>query len=155
MTASLPGYAEAAAMVLDYAAKVVLRPRRSETVELYHAAGRVLAEPVHADQDMPSFARSTRDGFACRAEEAEAHAWLRIAGSIRAGDAPAGPLPRLCAWEIMTGAAVPQGADAVAMLEHVEHEGDRVRLVGGRKLEAGENVVPRGAEAVSGAQLIP
>ena len=54
------------------------------------------------------FARSTRDGFACRAAEAATHRPLPVAGSTRAGDAPSGPLPRGAAWEIMTGAPVPR-----------------------------------------------
>ena len=84
------------------------------------SAGRVLAETLRADTDQPPFARSTRDGFACRAAEASAHRPLAIAGATRAGDPPSGPLPRGAVWEIMTGAPVPRGADAVIMLEHVE-----------------------------------
>jgi molybdopterin molybdotransferase len=55
----------------------------------------------------------------------------------------------------MTGAAVPLGADAVVMLEHVEHAGGRIRLNPGRTLESGENIVPLAAEARAGDQLIP
>lgn len=54
----------------------------------------------------------------------------------------------------MTGAAVPEGADAVAMVEHVERAGESVRLVPTRRLKAGENVVPMGAEAHAGDELI-
>lgn len=117
--------------------------------------GRILARPVIADRDMPAFPRSTRDGFACRAAEASAHKWLPVAGSIRAGDPPAGPLPAASAWEIMTGAAVPEGADAVAMLEHVEHDGGKIRLQPSRSLSVDENIVPAAAEARTGDQLVP
>jgi molybdopterin molybdotransferase len=55
----------------------------------------------------------------------------------------------------MTGAAVPEGADSVAMLEHVEHVGKKIRLAKGRKLDSGENVVPAAAEARSGDEIIP
>src|SRR5215472_11288143 len=72
---------------------------------------------------------------------------MRVAGSIHAGQPPSGPLPAESAWEIMTGAAVPEGADAVAMLEHVERTFDSVRLLRPRLLEPGENIVPQGAEA--------
>jgi len=61
----------------------------------------------------------------------------------------------MAAWEIMTGAPVPDGADAVAMLEHVEISGDEIRLANSRSLEAGENIVPRGAEAREGDEVIP
>lgn len=154
MSAGLPSYADAAALVASHATEWLRRRPRSERVELAFAAGRVLAEPIRADRDMPPFPRSTRDGFACRAAEASSHTPLKVAGSIRAGQPPAGPLPSGSAWEIMTGAAVPAGADAVAMLEHVDHLDGAIRLVPPRVLEAGENVVPEGAEARAGDELI-
>lgn len=155
MAATLPSFAEAALIVDDFASSLLLRAPRAERVPLESAHGRVLAAPVLADADIPAFPRSTRDGFACRAAEASAHAWLKVAGSIRAGDPPAGPLPRNAAWEIMTGAPVPPGADAVAMLEHVEHDSPRIRLAHGRALEAGENLVPAAAEARAGDEIVP
>lgn len=155
MMAALPSFGEAAGVVYEYASKLLDRPHRSEHVPLDRAVGRIPAQPIRADRDMPAFPRSTRDGFAVRVEEASAHGWLQVTGSIRAGDPPAGPLPAGSAWEIMTGAAVPEGADAVAMLEHVEHEGNRIRLVKDRMLEAGENVVAAAAEARAGDELIP
>ena len=120
MSSALLSYKEAAALVASHAAQLRAADRQSEPVSLLQAQGRVLARPIFADQDQPPFARSTRDGFACRAAEASAYAALAIAGAIRAGDPPAGPLPPGAAWEIMTGAPVPAGADAVMMLEHVE-----------------------------------
>ncbi len=60
----------------------------------------------------------------------------RLPGSTHAGEAPAGPLPAGAAWEIMTGAPVPMGADAVVMIEHVERNGDRVRLLPKRTIAA-------------------
>lgn len=153
MPARLPGYAEAASLIAKHAAQLRSQSPRMEQVPLGAALGRVLAQPVRADRNMPSFPRSTRDGFACRAAEASSGAALRVAGSIRAGDRPAGPLPAGAAWEIMTGAAVPEHADAVAMLEHVEHEGDAIRLARGRSLDSGENVVAAGAEARAGDEL--
>jgi len=57
--------------------------------------------------------------------------------------------------EIMTGAPVPAGADAVVMVEHVEGTDGRVRLVAGRSLKVGENIVGRGVEAPAGAAVVP
>ena len=128
---ALLSFDEAAALVAAYAAKVARshRPRSLgiERVRLNEALGRVLAEPLRADADQPPFARSTRDGFACRAAEVSTHRPLAVVGSTRAGQSPSGSLPRGSAWEIMTGAPVPAGADAVVMLEHVEEVGSRNR----------------------------
>jgi molybdopterin molybdotransferase len=167
MSTGLPSYTEAAALVRSQAAEVLKRPHLVDSVAIAAAYGRVLALPIRADRNMPAFPRSTRDGFACRAAEASSHAPLSVAGSIRAGDPPAGPLFPGSAWEIMTGAAVPAGADAVAMLEHIElmehlehpehvepREG-RICLALNRTLEPGENVVPEGAEARSGDEIVP
>lgn len=154
MSSALPSYDEAAALVAAYAAQLGrLRPP-VERVELEQAAGRVLAQPLLADRDQPPFARSTRDGFACRASEASAPLPLTIVGSTHAGEAPAGPLPPGSAWEIMTGAPVPAGADAVAMLEHVEVVEGRVRLLPSRTVKPGENIVAQGAQARQGDSLL-
>lgn len=155
MSGELPSYSEAAAVVAEQAIGIGRRDRARERCSLIESLGRVLAEPIRADREMPPFPRSTRDGFACRAEELSAREPLAVAGSIRAGDPPAGPLPPGVAWEIMTGAAVPQGADAVVMLEHVEHNGGKIRLAAGRSLEPGENVIPAGAEARADDELVP
>ena len=159
MSSGIIHYEEAAAQIAAYAARLAAHPKRggsaAESVALSQAQGRVLALPLRADRDLPPFARSTRDGFACRALDANAHAPLPIAGATRAGDAPAGPLAQSAGWEIMTGAAVPAGADAVMMVEHVEVSEGSVRLLPPRTVSAGENIVPQGAEARNGAELLP
>jgi len=158
MSAELLSYAEADALVAAFARERIRERSENgpaaEHVALADAEGRVLAEPVVADQDQPSFARSTRDGFACRAAEASAHEFLRVAGLTHAGEAPAGPLPAKTMWEIMTGAPIPEGADAVVMIEHVERDRDRVRLVPDRRIKSGDNIVERGAQAQRGDALI-
>jgi len=146
-------------MVAACAARLArLRPD-AERVRLNQALGRVLAQPLRADADQPPFARSTRDGFACRAGEVSAHRPLAVVGSTRAGQSPSGSLPPGSAWEIMTGAPVPKGADAVVMLEHVEEAGASsgrvIRLLPPRKIKKGENVVARGAQARKGDKLLP
>ena len=150
MSSAVLSYEDAAALVRSYARALLGGERSVERVLLERASGRVLAEALIADRDQPAFPRSTRDGFACRAEEAAKHLPLAIAGASRAGDAPGGPLPAGSAWEIMTGAPVPEGADAVMMVEHVAADANQVRLLPPRTLSAGENVVPRGAEARAG-----
>ncbi len=154
MGSELPSYEQAAAVVAARAAQLAA-PSRVESVPLRETTGRVLAAPIRADRDQPPFARSTRDGYACRAAEAAAHEWLPVAGTTRAGQAPGGPLPADAVWEIMTGAPVPAGADAVVMLEHVESVGGQIRLHSARSLASGENIVAQGAEARAGYELLP
>src|SRR6478752_5025549 len=156
MSSELPNF-EQALSVVSASFKELAKHLHSqrEEVELSDALGRILAEPLLADEDQPPFSRSTRDGFACRAVEAARHKQLQLAGSTRAGEAPAGPLPPGATWEIMTGAAMPAGADAVMMLEHVENRGDQIRLLPTRKIKAGENVVLQGAQAHRGDVLLP
>jgi len=152
-------YAEAAAFIAKRATRLARSKPATQRATLASAVGRVLAETLRADTDQPPFARSTRDGYACRAAEASTHRPLSLAGASRAGDPPSGPLPHGAAWEIMTGAPVPRGADAVIMLEHVESAGSpaspTVRLLPPRTIEKGENIVLRGAQARKGDALLP
>jgi len=90
-----------------------------------------------------------------RAGEWSAGTRLRVAGQVRAGEVWAGgEVAAGCAVEIMTGAAVPGGADSVAMIEHAEQSGGEVWAAAGRQLRAGENVVVRGSEARQGEALL-
>ncbi len=128
--------------------------RGVETVELLAGSGRVLAAAVVADRDQPPFDRATRDGYALRA--ADVGGALRLVGSVRAGESWVGKdLGEGEAIEIMTGAPLPAGADAVVMIEHVAVDGDALRVEGGRTLRVGENVVPRGAETAAGKVVLP
>jgi molybdopterin molybdotransferase len=147
-------------VAFDEAVEIVLRHAAgldrlsTETLVLLDCRGRVLAEAVAADRDQPPFDRSTRDGFAVRVAEA-AGGELRVLGLVRAGEQwQGGELERAAAVEIMTGAPMPEGADAVVMVEHVERLGGTVRLVGERTIRAGENVVRRGEEARQGEDLL-
>src|ERR1700704_5900052 len=124
MNTLLP-YADARQKVIEVAG-ARRRPMRRETIEIEHAFGRVLAREVRADRDYPPFNRSTRDGYAVRASDAAKDATLPCAGEIKAGDTVTQPLaPRACI-QIMTGAAVPPGADAVVMIEFTDRSGDNV-----------------------------
>jgi molybdopterin molybdotransferase len=153
MGAGVVEFAEALGAVLGQARG--LRVPGAEHVALLDAAGRVLAEDVRADRDQPPFDRSTRDGFAVRAEEWSGSARLKIVGQVRAGEMwRGGAVQSGCAVEIMTGAAVPEGADAVAMIEHVELGEGEVWAAAGRELRAGENFVPQGSEAREGTVVL-
>jgi molybdopterin molybdotransferase len=96
---------------------------QSEEVLLLQALGRVLAEPIVADRDFPPFPRATRDGFALRAQDLQSGTTtLRVVGQVRAGDTYDLPVASGEAVEIMTGAAVPAGADVVVMVEYTERK---------------------------------
>jgi molybdopterin molybdotransferase len=155
MTSELPSYEQAAAMIAEHARSIAEnRQPLIERIDLALAEGRILSAPLLADYDQPPFPRSTRDGYACRAAEASNHMRLPVAGSTHAGEAPTGPLPPASAWEIMTGAPVPSGADCVVMLEHVENSGNTICMAASRTIAAGDNVVAQGAQARRGDRLL-
>ncbi|MDY0003290.1 MAG: molybdopterin molybdotransferase MoeA [Polyangia bacterium] len=109
-------------------------PLPAETAPLGEASGRTLAEPFHAPHDLPGFARSSMDGYAVRARDtfgaSEGEpAYLALQGEVTMGQAPAFALrPGHCA-RIGTGGMLPQGADAVVIVEHTrEAEADLVEV---------------------------
>lgn len=144
---------EALELVLSHAS--ALARLETENQPLLSCVGRVLAEPVAADRDQPPFDRSTRDGFAVRSQDMGAATTLRVVGQIRAGERWTGQaLEEGYAIEIMTGAPVPDGADAVVMVEHVKVSGGAISLAAGRSVREGENIVARGSEARSGEMVL-
>jgi molybdopterin molybdotransferase len=150
----LPSFDEARRIVERYACG--LRTTDAEMVPLLHALGLVLAEDLRADRDFPPFPRSTRDGFAVRAKDiSTASAELRCIGEVRAGASEEQSSIRVSggeAVEIMTGAPVPQGADAVVMVEYTARVGETIKVQ--RPVVAGENVVAAGSEARCGDVMV-
>jgi molybdopterin molybdotransferase len=117
----------------------------AEEAGLDRAAGRVLAEAVAADRDSPAVARSVRDGYAVRAADLPGE--LRIIGEVRAGERFTGTVGAGQAVEIMTGAPIPAGADAVVMVEHTRRVNGRVQI--DRAAERGQFINPKGCEAAA------
>ncbi len=167
----LLSFSEARQTVEQYAS--ALTPTQPEMLSLLDALGLVLAEDLRADRDFPPFPRSTRDGFAVRAADvAGVPARLRCVGEIKAGAAAEQSGINIAAGEtaeIMTGAPVPAGADAVVMVEYAERNGaaslppfrksgERMgypaMVTVHRSVRAGENIVPAGAEARQGATMV-
>jgi molybdopterin molybdotransferase len=196
--AGILSFDDAYEVVREYCGRILkAEDRPSEEVLLLQSAGRILAEPIKADRDFPPFPRATRDGFAVRADDlARGLMLLRVVGQVRAGDSYDLPVASGEAVEIMTGAAVPAGADAVAMVEYTERksrevnhkgheetqreESEQANLDAGdvlglrqeqqgapeeavkedlveiqRTVASGENIVPAGAEAQTGQELLP
>ncbi len=122
----------------------------SERVNLLEYAGRVLAADVLADRDYPPLARSVRDGFAVRASDFPGA--IRVAGEVRAGDRFTGMLRAGEAVEIMTGAPVPDGADAVIMVEHVTRDDDSITT--DRPVSPGDFINPQGCESAKNSVVL-
>ena len=148
------------AISFEEARSVVLREVRAlgsinqvstEQVPLGDAAGRVLAEDIAADRDYPPFHRSARDGFAVRA--ADVPGTLTVVGEIRAGEIPRTAVDAGQAIEIMTGAPMPVGADAVVMVEHTRRDGNFVIIE--RSIVVGDNFTPQGTEAARDCVVLP
>jgi molybdopterin molybdotransferase len=144
---TLLSFADARQLVIR---KVAERAGSRPTVSLpvSDALGFVLAQEIRADREYPPFDRSTRDGYAVRSSEAAPGASLRCVGEIKAGDTVASPLASGTCIQIMTGAGVPAGADAVVMIEFTRRGGETVSF--DRPTEPGQNIVPRGSEARAG-----
>jgi molybdopterin molybdotransferase len=139
-------FEQARAEVLGRVAARAARPAVA-TVPLDEACGRVLAETVCADRDYPPEPRSMRDGFALQAASTPGE--LRVLGEVRAGEPCLYRVGPGEAVEIMTGATVPEGADAVVMVEHVSVSDGRLRVP--QPAEPGANISPRGSSLRAGA----
>jgi molybdenum cofactor synthesis domain-containing protein len=124
----------------------------TETVELSEVVGRILAEDIIADMDLPPFDRSQMDGFAIKTKDVkDAPAKLRIVGESVAGKGWHNELNSGEAIKIMTGAAVPTGADSVQKVELTEMDGDFVSIQQSTKEQ--QNIVKKGEEIKKGEKV--
>src|SRR4051812_48371490 len=138
------------------------RPARRTAVEavaLEDAHGRVPAEAVLAESDLPGFARSTVDGFAVRAADTYGASeglpsYLDVAGTVAMGRAPEVSVAPGGAVAIPTGAVLPPGADAVVMVEHTQEAmPGTIEVV--RPAAPGDGMVRADEDARAGAELVP
>ena len=126
---------------------------KSERVPLAGAVGRVLAEDIAADTDMPPFDRSQMDGYAVRAADTEnAPVTLTVVGESAAGRGWHKTLGPGEAVRIMTGAPLPAGADAVQKIEVTSEAGDTVTIK--EPTAAGRYIVPQGKEIKKGRTVL-
>lgn len=131
---------------------------RTERIPTRQALGRVLAETLTAPEDLPSFRRSTVDGYAVRAADtygasAGLPAWLAVIGEVRMGQAPTWSVGADQAALIHTGGMLPEGADAVVMIEHTQAV-DATSIEVMRPVAVGENVVQPGEDVRAGDVLL-
>jgi molybdenum cofactor synthesis domain-containing protein len=145
---------EARAIVMD-----AVRPiERVERVPLSEADGRVLAEPVAAPADVPSFDRAAMDGYAVRADDTvaashQAPVVLRVVAKAFTGAIPSAAVESGTCVQIATGAPVPRGADAVVMVEETEPAPPGgVRVLA--PAHPGRHVSPRAGDIAAGATVV-
>ncbi len=137
---------------------LVERTPRVEKVKLDVAVGRVLAQDIYADQDVPNFSRSTVDGYAVRAADTFGAgeglpAYLEVVGEVHMGCWPEWTLHPGTAVKIPTGGMLPEGADAVVMVEYTEVlEGGTIEVT--RPVAPGENVIRRGEDIAAGQRVL-
>ncbi len=147
-------FSEALNAVHQYASG--LSPTEPELVSLLDGIQLALAEDLVADRDFPPFPRATRDGYAVRAKDvASVPAKLQCIGELKAGasvEQSSVTLKPGETVEIMTGAPVPRGANAVVMVEYTEKNGDVVTVK--RTVVDGENVVAAASEARKGDVMV-
>ncbi len=133
-------------------------PLDSETVPLAEAGGRYLAEPVVAVENLPAAARAAMDGYAVRAAEVfgaseSGPAYLDLAMDIPIGVLPDTSLPSGSCARIVTGALLPEGADAVVMVEYTEDLGAGAVEIR-RPVAPGDNMLFAGEDAAQGDMVL-
>jgi len=129
------------------------RVKEVETLDITSAVGRTLASSILASTDFPAFNRSSVDGFALRSTDvASSPTVLRIAGTITAGTVPKEDLQSGQCMRVMTGAAIPIGADAVVPAENVVVRGGDIEV--GTVVKSGYGCTFQGAEYSKGAEVI-
>jgi len=130
----------------------------TEKVSLSESYGRILAERVTADLDLPGFSRSTMDGYAVRAAStfgaSESNpAFLNVTGEVLMGSVPEMTIHPGEAVRISTGAMLPQGSDAVVMIEHSEPL-DATTIEVYRSVAPGQNVIEKGEDFSIGETIL-
>ena len=151
MKGKIVSYIEAVEMVTDAAVTVDI-----ETVPLAESYGRILAQEIKAADNVPPFDRSPLDGYAFRAEDSadaskDNPVSLKVLEEIPAGEIPHVKITKGTAVRLMTGAPIPEGADAVTMYEITEFTDTEVKIF--RPSKSGDNIVRAGEDIKKGTVL--
>ncbi len=133
------------------------QPLGIEELALLEAHNRVLAEDITSTLDIPPFNRSTVDGYAVKAAdtfgaEETTPAKLAVCGMVHIGEPPTARVAKGEAAEIVTGAPIPEGADAVVMVEDTNREGNTLSVYGA--VTPSENVMKKGADIKKDAVVL-
>jgi molybdenum cofactor synthesis domain-containing protein len=127
-----------------------IRPiERTETVQLNSLVHRVLAQELRSSIDVPPYNRSAMDGYAVKAEDTFSAGKfqpveLDCVGVVNAGEVPEGEVKKGICIQIATGAMIPDGADAVVIVENTERSGKKVQIY--KSVPPGANVSKRGED---------
>ena len=124
-----------------------------ESLPLTQVAGAVLRENIYSERDQPPFDRVAMDGIAVTSAAAASHPRLRVAGYQAAGDPPQTLSDPASCIEIMTGAMLPRGCDAVIPVEQVQRQGD-VAEIARKPVQPWQNIHRRGSDCRQGALLL-
>jgi molybdopterin molybdotransferase len=142
------------------------QPLESTLIPLHEAPGRILAKPVRAEIDLPSFDNSSVDGFAVRANDVksannDSPKLLNVIGDIPAGTRIEYPIHEDECMRIMTGAPIPAGADAIVMVEDTDFNyRDTAKpapphVAIRKSVEVNENIRRQGADILAGQNVLP
>lgn len=134
------------------------RNLKTEIIPIESAYGRILASDIFSEEDLPSFDRSTMDGYAVKASDTfsareTSPVYLTLKGEVFMGVAPNFYINSLEAAKIPTGGMLPEGTDSVVMLEHVQHVSeDTIEVT--KSVAPGENVIKKGEDIKKGTLLL-
>ncbi len=150
---SLISLEDAKALILENSDPVL----EYESVPIEVANGRVIASDIKADMNVPPFARSAMDGFAVMAGDTYGAGEfspkvLGIVGVVRAGEEPSSRVSSGNAVQVATGAVLPEGADAVVMVEKTDVDGENVKIFS--PVHPQENVSPEGSDIKRGTTVL-
>ncbi|MBA3036589.1 MAG: molybdopterin molybdotransferase MoeA [Desulfobacterium sp.] len=145
------------AKVLEYVS--LFQAVETEIIHLGDTQGRILAENIIADSDLPPFSRSTMDGYAVQASSTfgssdENPAYISIAGQIAMGESPSFSIKQGEAARISTGGMLPNGADSVIMIEHTETLNEQTIEIY-KSIAPGHNVIEKGEDFLKGSLILP
>ena len=137
--------------------KIDKTPTAIEKIPIWDAFGRVLAEDVYSEVDVPPFDRAAMDGYAVKAIDthgasSNSPVIFRIIGEAYAGKSFKGEVKEYEAVKISTGAPMPRGADAVVMVEYTKRINDSVEIY--MSVSPGENVSERGEDIKKGERIL-
>lgn len=136
----------------------ISHPLPSETIDITEAYGRIISEDIISPVDMPGFVRSSMDGYALKAKDTfgasqGSPAYLKLIGQVNVGESPSMKLTEGTAVKVYTGSMIPEGSDAVLMLEYADELDDgTIEIL--RPVAPGENIVRKDEDIAKGETIL-